>query len=84
VSLKKTIEFGHTEAVKKAVESGLGIGILSKLSIVREEYLGLIKSLRLEGRRSDPDIFLCLSQGQISKPGYEDFFAVCRLWKGRI
>lgn len=49
VTLKKTIEFGHTEAVKKAVESGLGIGILSKLAIVREEYLGLIKSLRLEG-----------------------------------
>ncbi len=49
VTLKKTIEFGHTEAVKKAVESGLGVGILSKLVIVREEHLGLIKSLRLEG-----------------------------------
>jgi len=49
VTLKKTIEFGHTEAVKKAVESGLGVGILSKLAIVREEHLGLIKSLRLEG-----------------------------------
>lgn len=49
VTLKKTIEFGHTEAVKKAVESGMGIGILSKLAIVREEHLGLIKPLRLEG-----------------------------------
>ena len=49
ITLKKTVEFGHTEAVKKAVESGLGVGILSKLAIDREEYLGLIKSLRLEG-----------------------------------
>jgi DNA-binding transcriptional LysR family regulator len=49
VTLKKIIEFGHTEAVKKAVESGLGVGILSRLAIAREEHLGLIKSLRLEG-----------------------------------
>jgi len=49
VTLKKTIEFGHTEAVKKAVESGLGVGILSRLTITREEHLGLIKSLRMEG-----------------------------------
>jgi len=49
VVLKKITGFGHTEAVKKAVESGLGIGILSKLAVAREEHLGLIKSLRLEG-----------------------------------
>lgn len=49
VALKKTIEFGHTEAVKKAVESGLGISILSRLTIPREEHLGLIKSLRISG-----------------------------------
>ncbi|MBP8979767.1 MAG: LysR family transcriptional regulator [Syntrophobacterales bacterium] len=48
IVLTRTMEFGHTEAVKKAVEAGLGIGILSRLAVAREERLGLIKSLPLE------------------------------------
>jgi DNA-binding transcriptional LysR family regulator len=47
VTLKKCIEFGHTEAVKRAVEAGLGVSILSKSAIRREEHLGVIKSLPL-------------------------------------
>ena len=49
VVLKNRIEFGHTEAVKKAVESGLGVSIISRAAIAREEHLGVIKSLRLDG-----------------------------------
>ncbi len=48
IVLTRTMEFGHTEAVKKAVEAGLGFGILSRLAVAREERLGLIKSLPLE------------------------------------
>jgi DNA-binding transcriptional LysR family regulator len=47
VTLENTIEFGHTEAVKKAVEAGLGRSIISKSAIVREEKLGLIRSIPL-------------------------------------
>jgi DNA-binding transcriptional LysR family regulator len=49
VVLKKGMEFGHTEAVKKAVESGLGVSILSKTVIKREEQVGVIKALHLVG-----------------------------------
>jgi DNA-binding transcriptional LysR family regulator len=49
IVLKNTLEIGHTEAVKKAVEAGLGVSILSKAAILREEHLGVIKSLRLSG-----------------------------------
>jgi DNA-binding transcriptional LysR family regulator len=49
VILKKSMEFGHTEAVKKAVESGLGVSILSKTVVKREEQLGVIKALHLVG-----------------------------------
>jgi len=52
IVLRNTIELGHTEAVKKAVEAGLGVSILSKLAILREEHLGFIRSLRL----SDVDL----------------------------
>ena len=49
ITLKKTIEFGNTEAVKKAVEAGLGISIVSKVAIRREEHLGVIKVLGISG-----------------------------------
>ena len=49
VDLKNTMEFGNTEVVKKAVEAGLGISILSKITILQEERMGTIHSLRLTG-----------------------------------
>ncbi len=47
VVLTNTIEFGHTEAVKKAVEAGLGVSILSRSTIANEEKLGSIRSISL-------------------------------------
>ncbi|MCX5853174.1 MAG: LysR substrate-binding domain-containing protein, partial [Deltaproteobacteria bacterium] len=47
VILINTIEFGNTEAVKRAVEVGLGISIISKSAILNEEKLGLIRSISL-------------------------------------
>ncbi|MDD5170011.1 MAG: LysR family transcriptional regulator [Syntrophales bacterium] len=49
IVLRDTLEIGHTEAVKKAVEEGLGVAILSKTALMREEHLGVLKSLRLAG-----------------------------------
>lgn len=47
VVLTNTIEFGHTEAVKKAVEAGLGISILSRSAVAKEEKMGWIRSVAL-------------------------------------
>lgn len=49
ITLKNTMEFGHTEAVKKAVEAGLGVSIVSKATISREEHLGVVRALCLSG-----------------------------------
>lgn len=49
IFFKNELEFGNTEAVKKAVEAGLGISIVSRHAVLREERQGLIKSLRLSG-----------------------------------
>jgi DNA-binding transcriptional LysR family regulator len=57
IVLKGSIEFGHTEAVKKAVESGLGISIISKAAIKREEHLGVIKSIHLAGINLTRDFY---------------------------
>lgn len=49
IALKNTMEFGHTEAVKKAVEAGLGVSIVSKATISREEHLGMLRTLNISG-----------------------------------
>ena len=47
VTLEKTLEFGNTETVKKAVEAGLGISIISGHAIVRELSAGTLKALSI-------------------------------------
>jgi DNA-binding transcriptional LysR family regulator len=42
-------EMGHTESVKRAVEAGLGVSILSKTVVVRELGMGWLKTAPLKG-----------------------------------
>ncbi|MFZ5646197.1 MAG: selenium metabolism-associated LysR family transcriptional regulator [Bacillota bacterium] len=46
---EKVITLGSTQAIKEAVESGLGITILSKWSLRKELALGSLKPLRIKG-----------------------------------
>lgn len=43
------MEMGHPEAIKKAVESGVGLGCLSSLTVCREVEHGWLKTLQFEG-----------------------------------
>ncbi|UOQ95161.1 selenium metabolism-associated LysR family transcriptional regulator [Halobacillus shinanisalinarum] len=47
-SLNVEFELGSTEAVKSAVESGLGLSILSKSAIKKELQLGLLKTYPIQ------------------------------------
>ncbi|MEN6466084.1 MAG: selenium metabolism-associated LysR family transcriptional regulator [Syntrophaceae bacterium] len=58
VVLKNTMEFGNTEAIKKAVEAGLGISIVSKSAVSREVQLGVLKSIPLSGIDLKRDFYL--------------------------
>lgn len=46
--LKISTKLGHSEAVKKAIESGAGAGCLSNLAVCREIEQGWLKSLTVE------------------------------------
>ncbi|MFZ5650614.1 MAG: LysR family transcriptional regulator [Bacillota bacterium] len=46
---EKVITLGSTQSIKEAVESGLGITILSKWSLRKELALGSLKPLRIKG-----------------------------------
>ncbi|MGM0878862.1 MAG: LysR family transcriptional regulator [Bacillota bacterium] len=43
------MEIGSTQAIKSAVESGLGVSILSRLTIARELELGFLKEMKISG-----------------------------------
>lgn len=43
------IELGHTESVKRAVEAGLGISILSRAVVERDLKQGWLKTTKLQG-----------------------------------
>lgn len=45
----RMIELGHTESIKRAVESGLGVSILSRSVVQRELKLGWLKTADLQG-----------------------------------
>lgn len=47
--IKVVTKMGHTEAIKKAVESGVGAACLSQLTFCREAEHGWLKSLSVEG-----------------------------------
>ena len=49
VTLSRVLDFGNTEGVKKAVEAGLGVSILSKRVVQRELAAGLLRILPLAG-----------------------------------
>jgi len=46
--LTHRLELGHTEAIKKAVQAGLGVGCLSRLALHTELNLGHVVAVRTE------------------------------------
>jgi DNA-binding transcriptional LysR family regulator len=58
IMLNSIMEFGNTECVKKAVEAGLGISIISKYAVAREVSLDLIRSIRLTGIETRRDFYI--------------------------
>jgi DNA-binding transcriptional LysR family regulator len=62
------IELGHTESVKRAVEAGLGISILSKAVVERELKQGWLKTAKLQGINLERRFFYIHRKGKyISK-----------------
>lgn len=47
--LNVVMELGHTEAIKKAVEAGAGVGCLSNLTVCRAINSGWLQQINLEG-----------------------------------
>jgi len=59
VALRPVIEMGNVGAVKRAVESGLGVSIISRLAVERELRTGSLVSLTIAGVPMERDLLLC-------------------------
>lgn len=75
--LNVSMEFGSPESVKSAVESGLGVSIVSQATVVKELKLGTLKALPLEPALERPFSFVHQRQ-KFRLRAVEEFMAFTR------
>jgi DNA-binding transcriptional LysR family regulator len=78
LKLAPALELGNIEAVKKAVEAGLGISIVSRCAVQREVDAGTLKALRVRGVPLERQLFYCWRKGKEfsrAAKAFVDFFS---------
>ncbi len=70
------IELGSNEAVKRAVEAGLGIGLLSTHAIEAERLAGLLVDLPLEGWQCGRSFWLIRRRDRVLTRAEQAFLAI--------
>lgn len=73
IRLKQTLELGTTEGVKKGVEAGLGISIISQHIVQSELATGLIRSLNLKDAGLRRDLFIVYRKDRYLSAAAQEF-----------
>jgi DNA-binding transcriptional LysR family regulator len=63
------MEIGSTQAIKGLVESGLGVAFLSKMSVIREINLNLVKEVKVDGLTMRRSLWLVQIPRRFPRPG---------------
>jgi len=77
VLLEVVTRMGHTEAIKKAVESGIGAACLSELTICREINQGWLKSLTIEGINMHRQLRIIQHRDKVTTRLMDEFLSFC-------
>ena len=77
--LKIVTKTGHTEAIKKAVESGVGAACLSMLTVCREAEEGWLKILPIEGIDMSRQFWIIQHKDKIITRLMAEFLKFCEL-----
>lgn len=77
--LQVAMQLGHTEAIKKAVESGVGAGCLSSLTVCREIDHGWLKSLPLEGIDMQRQLHVIHHREKVTTRLMDEFLSFCEI-----
>lgn len=76
--LKISMELQHTEAIKRAVEAGLGIGCLSKISLVEAFRRGSLVPLRVPGRDFRRAFYLVTHRSKYHSTALRRWLELCQ------
>lgn len=71
-------ELQHTEAIKRAVEAGLGIGCLSKVTLADEFLRGSLVPLPVPHRDFSRHFYFILHKQKFRSAGVDAWLALCR------
>ncbi len=71
------MEMGHPEAVKRAVESGVGLACLSTLTVCREVENGWLKSLNIKGIDMSRQLWVIHRKDKIMTEAMQEFLDFC-------
>jgi DNA-binding transcriptional LysR family regulator len=82
-SFKKVMELDSTEAIKSAVEVGLGVGFVSRWAITKELELGVLKVTQVDGIRVTRH-FTLISRTGPEPQGLVDAFRVFTLRRAAL
>jgi DNA-binding transcriptional LysR family regulator len=76
ISPDSVMELGNIGAVKRAVEAGLGISIVSRLAVAHELEDGRLRTVRLRGLKLERQISMCWHHGRPFSKATEAFIGV--------
>ncbi len=75
--LKSPLELQHTEAIKRAVEAGMGLGCLSRLTLQDAFARGSLVPLPLPNRPMDREFYLVLHRRKFRSRAIEQWIELC-------
>jgi DNA-binding transcriptional LysR family regulator len=70
---KSEIQFGSTQAIKNAVEAGLGVAFISKWTIQKEITLGTLSEVRIKGHSFPRPFSIVWKKGQFQSRAMREF-----------
>ena len=80
--LDLALELEHTEAIKRAVETGLGISCLSRVCLREAFTRGSLVELPVPHRDFSRDFYFVLHRQKYRSPGIERWLELCRACAG--
>lgn len=81
--IRVTMQLPGTEAVKKAVESNVGVAMVSKYSVTRELALGVLCRVAIDGLRIDRPMHVLYRKGKHLSPLSRAFLAFAHEYVAR-
>ncbi len=77
-NMKVAMVLGSTEAIKEAVENGLGVSILSRWAVRKEIKYGSLHLVRIKEEKVNRDFSLIVNKSSVSSHAVDEFLTYLR------